>query len=192
MTEVAKKFMTISLWVAIVVFVLRCWIGWNDITTAIEGKKVFACGYSIFGYAGESIGIAAAIIYFYNKYLWKYFNVYKVPVLAKHYEGELIYTWNDEMGNRDVTIDIEQTFLSVKVLMKTNESTSDSINASITYINDVPYLQYLYLNKPDPNIREVSSIHYGHASFKLNDTDCLMGEYFTDRKTTGRIEVKAI
>ena len=186
MNDTQKKYMSLSIWVSVVLFAIRL------IIAGITMKLSLQSAYELFGYAGEAIGAAAVIMFFYNKCLWKKVNFYSMPVLASHYEGKLMYTWKDQMGERDVVMDIKQTFLNVKVSFGTSESTSDSINASITYINDEPYLQYLYLNTPNPNLREISSIHYGHASFKLKNTDSLTGDYFTDRNTVGRIEVKAV
>lgn len=48
------------------------------------------------------------------------------------------------------------------------------------------------MDKPDPNLREISPIHYGHAMFNLKDTKHLVGDYFTDSKTVGRIDVHAV
>ena len=187
MNDVQKKFMSISIWITLLLFIIRL------IIAGMTMKLSLQTGYEIFGYAGEAISVTTVVMYFYNKYLWKYINICGLPILAKHYKGKLMFTWNGKMGERDVSIDIKQTFLSIKVAFGTQESTSDSINACITYINDEPYLQYLYLNVPNPNLREVSGIHYGHASFKLKaDTSHLYGDYFTDRCTVGRIEVEEI
>lgn len=186
MNDTQKKYMSLSIWVSVFLFAIRL------IVAGIMMKLSFKLIYELFSYAGEAIGVAAVIMYFYNKSWWKKFNFYSMPVLASHYEGKLMYTWKDQIGERDVVMDIKQTFLNVKVAFGTAESTSDSINAAITYINDEPYLQYLYLNTPNPNLRKVSAIHYGHASFKLKNTDRLIGDYFTDRNTVGRIEVKVV
>ena len=138
MNDVQKKFMSISIWITLILFIVRL------IIAGMTMKLSMQTGYEIFGYAGEAISATTAVMYFYNKYLWKYLNVCGLPVLAKHYKGKLMFTWNSKMGERDVSIDIKQTFLSIKVAFGTQESTSDSINACITYINDEPYLQYLY------------------------------------------------
>lgn len=187
MNDVQKKFMSLSVWLTLILFIVRL------VIAGLTMKLSPQTAYDLFGYAGEAVSGSAILMLFYNKFLWKYLNFCGLPVLKKQYKGKLMFTWNSEMGERDVNIDIKQTFLSIKVAFGTQESTSDSINAFITYINDEPYLQYLYLNTPNPNLRGISGIHYGHASFKLkDDTTNLVGDYFTDRCTVGRIEVKAV
>lgn len=46
------------------------------------------------------------------------------------------------------------------------------------------------MNEPDSNIRDVSSIHYGHASLDLSNPEKLEGSYFMDRNTRGTIIVE--
>ena len=72
MTEASKKFMTMSIWVAIILFVLRCWIGWSDLSTAVTEKKILECVYSVFGSAGEAIGATALLMAGFNKWFWRW------------------------------------------------------------------------------------------------------------------------
>lgn len=189
MSKIQKRFLSISTWISFVAFIIRFWIAGFDCTVS------WANAYNVFCYITEAIGITGLIMILFNKFMWKWKIVncfIKHPVLHKKYKGSLMFTWNDQMGERPVEMDIEQTFLNIRVDFKTNESSSDSINAAIEYIGDKPYLLYLYMNTPDPNLRDVSPIHYGHAKFDLKNTDSLVGDYFTDRKTVGRIEVQAV
>lgn len=93
---------------------------------------------------------------------------------------------------RDTTLTIKQSLLSIAVKMDTNESTSNSISASIDKILDVWQLTYTYLNIPAANVRERSAIHYGTALLSLDNPQIIKGQYFTDRKTNGDICVKYI
>ncbi len=186
MNDAQEKYMTMNIWLSIILFVVRWFIA------GVTAEISINTAYNLFCYAGEAIGVAAILMLIYNVWIWKKINLYHMPVLAKRYEGSLIYTWNGEMGERKAHMDVKQTFLNVQISFGTDESSSVSINASIEYTHGEPYLYYLYLNTPNPNLQEISPIHYGHATFKLNDTKQLCGTYFTGRKTVGSIELKAI
>lgn len=196
MNEAAKKFMTMSIWVAIVIFVLRCWIGWNDITAAVEGKKVLACGYSIFGFAGEAVGITAVFMACFNKWWWKWkplnWLAGGMPVLANHYKGKIRFCWNDVEQERDSEIGIEQTFLNVTVRLGTVESSSNSVTAAIETINNEKMLVYTYLNTPRAEIQDRSAIHYGTAMLSVNDPKHLEGNYYTSRISRGSMDFRAM
>lgn len=64
MSDLAKKFMSISVWITIVLFVIRCLIDSSGIALAINQREYLNCSYSIYGYAGEAIGATAI--------LWQY------------------------------------------------------------------------------------------------------------------------
>ena len=119
MTEASKKFVTLSIWVAVFIFALRCLISWSDITTAVAEKKIIECGYSVFGYAGEAIGITTVFMACFNKWWWKWKPLNwlsgGMPVLAKKYKGKIRFAQEDEEQERDSEIGIEQTFLNVTV-----------------------------------------------------------------------------
>ena len=190
MNKTQQSFLKISIWTVCIIFALRC------IVAKINLVLTFESAYLIWGYIGEAILLTGFVMYAYNQFLWKFKLINKInhhPILAKKYCGELIFTWNDDMGNRPVKMIIEQTYLNIKVDFITDESSSKSINAAIDYIDGGPYLIYLYRNEPNPNLREISSMHYGHAKFDLSKgTENLSGGYFTDRKTVGSINVKAV
>lgn len=96
------------------------------------------------------------------------------------------------MGERGAEIQFRQTLLSISVRFRTDESWSHSIHAVIDENNGYPRLLYYYLNEPGSNLREVSPIHYGHATLDLSDPAKLEGSYFTDRNTRGTIVVEPV
>ena len=71
MSDSAKKFMSISVWITIVLFVIRCLIDSSGIALAINQREYLNCSYSIYGYAGEAIGVTAIFMAVFNKWLWK-------------------------------------------------------------------------------------------------------------------------
>ena len=72
MSEAAKKFMNIAIWVTIILFVLRCGIDWENLSATVSEHKLTECGYSVYGYAGEAIGAATIFMMLFNKWLWKF------------------------------------------------------------------------------------------------------------------------
>ena len=75
--------------------------------------------------------------------------------------------------------------LSINVVLITGESRSRSISSSIEKIQDEWQLTYCYLNVPNANVRNRSTIHYGTALLCIENPEEIQGQYFTDRKTTG-------
>ena len=196
MTKTSKKFVSLSIWISIIVFVLRCLIGWKDLGTIIEEKKILDCGYSLFGYAGEAIGIATVFMFCFNKWWWKckLLNILtgSMPILAKRYKGKIKFTWDNRDQERDSEIIIEQSFLRVTVKLVTNESYSNSVTAAIYDINGSKMLIYTYLNTPNGEIQNRSAMHYGTAMLIIDNTKHLSGNYFTGRKTCGSMDFKAV
>ena len=196
MTEAAKKFMTMSIWVAIVFFALRCWIGWGDLSAAVTEKKIIECGYSVFGFAGEAIGVTALFMAAFNKWWWRWKPLNWVsggmPILAKKYKGKIRFRWEDQEQERDSEIGIEQTFLNVVVKFGTDESSSNSVTSTIETINSEKQLVYTYLNTPRAEIQDISTIHYGTAMLKVDDSKHITGNYYTTRLSRGSMDFEAV
>jgi len=114
---------------------------------------------------------------------WTPFINKLTPKLSKRYIGTLKSSYDGK--DRTVTLEIKQTFLSVRVYIKTNESKSSSIIASIEEILGENQLVYCYLNKPKSEYRNRSEIHYGTAMLDIYDDGMLQGTYYTDRNTRG-------
>lgn len=189
-----KQFLTISIWIAIVVFVLRCLLGWSDISQAVNNKSVFTGAYAVFGYGGESIAVTTLIMLIFNKWAWRWklINICtgKMPILAKKYAGTL--TSDYDHIKRDAEIEVDQTFLRVLIKMKTAESSSSTICASIEEIHNEPQLVYTYINEPRADIQDRSGIHYGTVMLKISNPDVITGNYFTGRNTRGVLELKKV
>lgn len=188
--------MNISVWVTIVLFVIRCLIDSSGIAVAINRREYFNCSYSIYGYAGEAIGATAIFMAVFNKWLWKkkpfYLLTGDLPVLAKHYKGIISFVWNGVNQTRNSEIWIDQTFLNVSVKFGTNESTSNSVTASIEKVNNEQQLIYTYLNTPRAELQDRSAIHYGTAMLCVDDSKKLTGNYYTSRSTRGSMMFQAV
>ncbi len=196
MSELAKRFMTISVWVTIILFVARCMIDLGEITTSISQRDYLNCSYSIYGYAGEAIGVAAIFMALFNKWLWKkkpfYFLTGELPILAKHYKGTITFVWNNAKQTKNSEIWIDQTFLNISVKLGTIESTSNSITATIENVNNEQQLIYTYLNTPKAELQDRSVIHYGTAMLCVDDSKRLSGNYYTSRSTKGSMIFQAV
>lgn len=176
MNELHKSFIAKNVWVAIVVFSIRCLISWAELSAKISL-------YSLFGFAGEAIGITFALMVFYERKLWKYNPLESTPVLSKKYTGTLTSTY--DRVERAATLEIKQTLFSIHITMATNESKSKSISAAIEEIFGEKQLVYCYLNTPEAKFRDRSEIHFGTAKLCVDKPDKITGQYYTDRKTVG-------
>ena len=171
-----QNIIKISVWSTIIFFVIRCGISWTSI-------KAGASLYELFGYAGEAIGLSALFVALFERWLWKKIPFFSVPILKKRYIGILKSSYDNV--EREIELEIKQTFLSVKVLMKSNESKSNSISASIDEFLGVQQLTYCYLNTPKAEFRHRSEMHFGTAMLEITKEGILKGAYYTDRKTYG-------
>lgn len=176
--ELIKK----AMWVLIILFVIRCLVSTKEIIKPFSINIV----YSIFGYAGEAIGLTAIIVVFYNNWGWKYDPTIQMPVLKKKYSGTIKSNYDSQ--TYDAKLEIKQSFLKISVILKTQESTSKSIIASVEDVLGEQLLTYTYLNTPMASVRERSAIHYGTAMLSVDNPLEITGTYFTDRKSTGDVQ----
>ena len=182
MSEQNKKFINSFVWVSIIAFVIRCILSKD--TSFVEFSA-----YDLWGYAGESISFATIIMTLYEKIFWKFNPLEKTPVLKRKYKGTFISTYDGI--EREAILEIKQTLLSVSIIFTSGESKSKSITASVDKVLDEWQLTYCYLNVPQANVRERSVIHYGTAMLCVDNSEELIGQYFSDRKTTGDMKFYA-
>ncbi len=196
MSEVVKKFVSISIWVTIILFSLRCAISWRYLSAAINDNNYIDFGYLVFGYAGEAIGLATIFMACFNKWWWRWKPLNRLsngmPVLGKNYKGKICYKYNDSNHERESEIRIDQTFLNVMVKFRTLESSSTSVTATIETINNEKQLVFSYINIPKAEIQDRSAIHYGTAILKLDDPKHLIGNYYTSRLSRGSMDFEIV
>ena len=124
----------------------------------------------------------------------------KVPVLEGKWSGTLQTTWqasnNTTAGPIQVELVVKQSFLRTSCTMRTSEMTSQSF--AVEFLEDpdsgIKKLIYTYGSVTKASVRKKSPIHYGTAVLELIDTPSRMlrGKYWTDRRTTGDIDLKYI
>ena len=193
MRESYKKFVTYSIWVAIIIFVVRCIFAKNEIGNCIGRTAWGTLGYNLFSYAGEAIGLMFILMALFNKiaWKWKYINKFvDMPVLAKRYAGTYISDWQSENKTYDASLEIKQTFLNVSIVFKSGESRSYSILSTIDTISDSKRIIYNYQNEPRAELADRSTIHKGTAELWIEDSGELVGNYYTSRKTSGSMSFK--
>lgn len=178
MSEQFIRFSKMTVWATLISFATRCFLSWPELTEAMSL-------YSLYGYAGEAVAFSAAVMAIYEKWLWRIIP-FGIPVLDLHYSGTLKSSY--DRVERQASLEVRQTFLSVQVTMITDESKSRSISASIGNIWGEKKLIYCYLNEPRTEYRDKSEIHYGTAVLCVDNPLKLSGKYYTDRHTRGDME----
>ena len=182
MKEQLSRFVSKSIWVAIILFAIRCAISWKDLA---ENASL----YNLYGFAGEAIGMTAILMAAYERFLWQFIPFEDVPVLRKVYTGTIKSSYDNL--ERKATLRIKQSLLSVHVTLITQESRSQSLSASIDEILGEKQLTYCYLNTPKSKVRHRNEVHYGTAMLCVENPNRLTGRYYTDRKTIGDMEFSA-
>lgn len=179
MKKQINSLITKGMWCAIILFVIRCLISFEEIKHGISA-------YLIWGFAGEAIGASALVMVVYEKWLWKFDPFVKTPKICGSYSGTIDSSFDSQQ--RKAFLTIKQTLLSVDIKLKTDESTSRAVSASIEEVFGENELVYTYLNEPKSKVRDRSEIHFGTATFVLDGSDHLVGKYYTDRKTVGDLD----
>jgi SMODS-associating 2TM, beta-strand rich effector domain len=147
------------------------------------------------------IGLASAVW----RTIWNWFPVFarKVfPDLNGTWGGELLSTWkNPEKGQGIAPIPVEicirQGLFSTSIKLQTGESTSYSTRCLLEADGDAGRFRvwYSYDNTPRAEYRHRSARHEGVAWLEM-DIDAgrerLIGCYYTDRKTSGDIDVRRV
>ncbi len=193
MDDNVKKFVNISIYISAIFLLIRCAISFGDIKQLWEDGSLLSVGYSFWCYIGESIGGAAIIMAIFNKWAWRWKVVryfHDVPVFSKKYRGTFISNYDHQRRHGEIFI--AQTFLSVSVRLKTEESSSRSIVATLHKTQSVDRLIYTYQNEPRAEIRSRSPIHYGTAILDITNSSILEGNYYTDRNTSGSMKFEAV
>ena len=96
-----------------------------------------------------------------------------------------------------MTIRINQTLFATAVFSQTGESHSHSTRCYLEAdrATGIYGVRYSYANRPRATVRHSSPRHDGFAWLELNiqaDPNRLIGQYFTERRTTGDIELRRV
>jgi hypothetical protein len=120
------------------------------------------------------------------------------PDLQGTWAGTLHSTWPDPSTSRSappvpIIIVIRQSYSSISCVMHSKDSTSFSSAAQVLGEEDgLPLrLSFNYSNRPKASMREESQMHDGATILRIvkHPERVLEGDYWTDRKTTGDLQV---
>ncbi|WP_319509122.1 hypothetical protein [uncultured Methanolobus sp.] len=131
----------------------------------------------------------------FDRRLWKKslfgFSFSQIPNLAGSWKGHIKSNYN-EGTKTDITVDIEQTWSSISIILKTATSKSESEVASISLSKS--RLVYQYFNEPSSNSAKSMHKHYGFTFLDFENDNSLKGSYFTcrDRQNNGDIYLRRI
>ena len=147
----------------------------------------------------SAISITAIIATVFVSWAWK-FRVFRgwlvlVPNLNGDWKGCIKYNYEGKNTSHKIDVHIRQTFTSIIVDLRTNESMSKNFCGSfnIDKIRGEKQLIYSYFNEPDVQYKDRSPMHYGTTKLDISqDNKTMKGKYWTDRGTTGSISLKKI
>lgn len=152
-------------------------------------------GGSLFSNISKTSTICGILFLVYTKWLWKFkwfIKLLPFPYLGGKWNGELKSTYP---GCKPISISvtIKHGFFHSYLIMNTEESKSLS-NSFVFNIDEdlgIHQIIYTYQNTPSATVRNHSNIHWGSAVLDFDDEgDKLVGNYWTDRGTTGTITLK--
>lgn len=140
----------------------------------------------------------------FTKWLWKLKWLYSwlvpYPNLNGTWKGEIKSNWiDDKTGKKPapipVILTIKQSFTNISCVMRTDEMNSYSFVSGfmIDKENQILRLVYSYSSIPKQTVKERSPQHFGTMYFDVINNGAkkeLCGDYWTERKTTGRIELE--
>jgi hypothetical protein len=123
----------------------------------------------------------------YEKFLWRYNPLEKIPRLNKKYNGKIIYDYNGSHNEKEISIFINQTLLSIRITIKTNEITSNTISSNLLFENGEYVLYYNYITDPKSQYIQQNPIQRGTCRLIIDSEVELRGTYWTTQKTIGDI-----
>ena len=147
--------------------------------------------------------VAAGVAERFWRPIWRRYPVIGLrtfPDLNGVWHGQMLSTWVDrETGETPsaipATFTIKQSLFAMAIGMRTGESRSRSTRCHLEAdrVAGVFRVRYSYDNRPKARVIDRSPKHEGAAWLEfrpLEDASRLAGQYFTDRRTTGDIELR--
>lgn len=136
-------------------------------------------------------GLFAGLYFLFDKFLWKIPWLRKV-LLVPDLNGKWVCKGHTNLKNAEVvdydwdaTISITQSWSKILIHLKTKQSESKSISASIYHEAGVGYrVLYQYNNRPNADELDLSN-HSGSAELLFSENaESASGSYYTDRHRT--------
>lgn len=175
-----------------------CWV-----LLAYATKRDLSVAADFFKLLPTVVTVDVFVALVFVKWGWKLplFRPWLVPFpdLSGTWDGELQSDWRDPRSGEPVPpiparLTVRQSFFSVSCVMRTSEMTSWSFieGFDIEPERQVRRLAYSYTSKPRQLIADRSPVHDGTAVFEIQEKPRLKlrGKYWTDRRTTGEINLR--
>ena len=140
----------------------------------------------------ESTGYSVIAIVVYERYLWKYNPFVRMPRLKKKYTGILSYNYKGKFGEKNVEIEIKQSFLSTHVKLKSDEISSKTITSDLVEENGEFVIYYTYITNPLSRCSDENPIQVGTCKLVIDNINDIRGNYWTNRKTIGDLHFHSI
>ena len=177
MDECNRKFYIKSSWLVVILFIIRCLI------------TIPILLYDYISFIGEAISVALILMGLYEKWLWQYNPLEKIPKINGKYSGYIEYSYNGNFDKKKANISIVQSLLSVKIKIYTNEISSSSITSNFIYENGEHVLYYTYITNPMSKYSKDNPIQHGTCRLQIKSKTELQGIYWTTRQTIGDIHL---
>lgn len=180
---------------AIVAVCALTWLLFLVLAGTIQASQALFAPYSVV------VGVAGGLVWLYDVWLWRVPPVawlVKRPDLRGTWRGEIRSDWvNPETGEKVPPISafmcITQTASALHLRQFTAESMSMTRAAAFVPEEDGAHsLAAVYHNDPRSDVRHRSPIHYGGLRLRVTGADALEGDYWTDRKSSGRLVLKLV
>ncbi len=156
--------------------------------------------------SAPSMGATFVLTYaVFDRYVWRWsllrrLSLVGVRDLSGTYEGRLTSTFKDEQGDpieRDITLQVVQTWTRVKIEMTVRSGTSSSMSTSalgsVTNDGTASCLTYIYKNKVNPGLADADmGDHDGAADLRIYADGHVTGRYFNSRPRAGTITATKI
>lgn len=173
-------------------WVVFAWISGLDLSKVAD----------FFSVVPKVVTVDSIIATVFIKWGWrfKFFRDWLVPFpdLTGTWVGSIRSHWIDPQTNEPlepipVMLTIKQSFFHISCVMQTAEMRSDSYSEGFRIDSDrqLRQLAYTYTSRPSLAVSKRSSPHDGTTVFNIMEKPSrkLKGRYWTERKTTGEIEL---
>ncbi len=150
---------------------------------------------------GTVVSIASGLVWLFDKWLWHWKPLawlVRRPDLRGTWSGEIVSEWVNPETKAPLPpiaafVCITQTASALYLRQFTAESESSTVAASLLKEQDYSEsVVVVYRNDPQGDVRHRSPIHFGGMRLRVTGEDTLAGDYWTDRKTCGRLTIKRI
>ena len=138
--------------------------------------------------APSVVGFYGLFYSIFDRWLWRklilrQIGLLKIPDLNGTWDGYVVSSFDAHDTRHDASIEILQSWTRISITLRTENSKSHSLIATIITKNPSGMvLSYEYLNEPKANARETMHTHEGTAWLTLvNSGEMFEGEYYTGR-----------